>query len=57
MAKDLLGLRELSAEQITRILDTAMHFRSVNQRRIKKVPTLRGRTVVMAEIQPVQTQF
>ena len=44
--KDLLGLRDLSREEIVEILDTAARFRSVSERRIKKVPTLRGRTVV-----------
>ena len=44
--KDLLGLRDVSREEITEILDTAERFRSVSERRIKKVPTLRGRTVV-----------
>jgi aspartate carbamoyltransferase catalytic subunit len=46
--KDLLGLKDLSRDEITRILDTAARFRAVNARRIKKVPTLRGRTVVSA---------
>ncbi|MEC7983777.1 MAG: aspartate carbamoyltransferase catalytic subunit [Myxococcota bacterium] len=46
--KDILGLRLLNASQITTVLDTAEHFRSINQRRIKKVPTLRGRTVMIA---------
>ena len=44
--KDLLGLRDVPAEEITEILDTAARFREVGRRRIKKVPTLRGRTVV-----------
>jgi len=44
--KDMLGLRDATAEEITEILDTAARFRSVSERRIKKVPTLRGRTVV-----------
>lgn len=44
--KDMLGLRDLGAEEIAEILDTAAHFRAVSERRIKKVPTLRGRTVV-----------
>jgi len=44
--KDLLGLRDVSREEIIEILDTAERFRSVSERRIKKVPTLRGRTVV-----------
>lgn len=46
--KDLLGLRDLTREEIVEILDTAAHFRSVSERRIKKVPTLRGRTVALA---------
>ncbi len=46
--KDMLGLRDLSRERIVRILDVAAGFRQVNERRIKKVPTLRGRTVVMS---------
>ena len=44
--KDLLGLRGVAADEITHILDTAEKFRAVSERRIKKVPTLRGRTVV-----------
>ena len=44
--KDLLGLRDVSREEIDEILNTAERFRSVSERRIKKVPTLRGRTVV-----------
>ncbi len=44
--KDLLGLKDISAEEISEILDTAVGFRAISERRIKKVPTLRGRTVV-----------
>jgi aspartate carbamoyltransferase catalytic subunit len=44
--KDLLGIAELSAAEIRLILDTAESFREVAQRPIKKVPTLRGKTVV-----------
>jgi len=44
--KDLLGLRGVEADEITHILNTADKFRSISERRIKKVPTLRGRTVV-----------
>jgi aspartate carbamoyltransferase catalytic subunit len=36
----------LSAEEIVGILDTAENFREINQREIKKVPTLRGKTVI-----------
>lgn len=44
--RDLLGIRNLSAAEIKGILDTAETFREVNTREIKKVPTLRGKTVV-----------
>lgn len=44
--KDLLGIEDLSAEEINLILDTAETFRDVNQRDIKKVPTLRGKTII-----------
>ncbi len=44
--KHLLGIRELSAEEITHLLDTAETFRDVSRREIKKVPALRGRTVI-----------
>jgi aspartate carbamoyltransferase catalytic subunit len=44
--KDLLGLRQLSADEIRHILQTAASFREVSLRPIKKVPALRGKTVV-----------
>ena len=44
--RDLLGIRNLSAAEITGILDTAENFREINAREIKKVPTLRGKTVI-----------
>jgi len=44
--KDLLGIRELNAEEILTILDTAETFKEVSARTIKKVPSLRGRTVI-----------
>ncbi len=46
LGKDLLGLESLSAEQIRLILDTAEPFKEVSERAIKKVPTLRGKTIV-----------
>lgn len=46
LGKDLLGLEHLSAEQITVILDTAGPLKEISERAIKKVPTLRGATVV-----------
>jgi aspartate carbamoyltransferase catalytic subunit len=44
--RDLLGIRGLSAAEIKGILDTAENFREINSREIKKVPTLRGKTVI-----------
>jgi aspartate carbamoyltransferase catalytic subunit len=44
--KDLLGIAELSVGEINLILDTAETFREVSNRKIKKVPTLRGKTVI-----------
>lgn len=41
--KDILGIEDLSREEIEAILDTAKEFEKVNQRAIKKVPTLRGK--------------
>ncbi len=44
--KDLLGISDLKVEEINLILDTAETFRDVNRRQIKKVPTLRGKTII-----------
>ncbi len=44
--KHLLGLRELSAEELTFILDTAEGFEGISTRAVKKAPALRGRLVV-----------
>jgi len=44
--KDLLGLEDLTAEEIELVLDTAKSFKEVSTRKVKKVPTLRGKTVV-----------
>ena len=44
--KHLLGLRELSAEEITYILDTAEGFEQISTRQVKKAPALRGKLVV-----------
>src|SRR5438552_976835 len=50
--KHLLGIRELSADQITHLLDTAETFRDISKREIKKVPALRGRTVINLFFEP-----
>ncbi|MGH9429095.1 MAG: aspartate carbamoyltransferase catalytic subunit [Terriglobia bacterium] len=44
--KHLLGIQELSVEEIQLILETAESFREISTRPIKKVPTLRGKTVI-----------
>ncbi|MEW6731873.1 MAG: aspartate carbamoyltransferase catalytic subunit [Acidobacteriota bacterium] len=50
--KDLLGIRELSVEEINTILDTADAFKEISRRAIKKVPALRGRTVINLFFEP-----
>src|SRR5436309_4114763 len=50
--KHLLGIRELNAGEITHLLDTAETFREVSKRQIKKVPALRGRTVINLFFEP-----
>ncbi len=44
--KHLIGFDDYTADDIMTILETAVRFRSVNERRIKKIPTLKGFTVV-----------
>ena len=44
--KDILGMRDISVDEINLILDTADSFVEVSTREIKKVPTLRGKTIV-----------
>lgn len=44
--KDLLGLEDLSKDEINLILETALSFREVGMREVKKVPALRGMTLV-----------
>jgi len=50
--KDLLSITDLSTEEIYLILDTAEAMREIGQRPIKKVPTLRGKTVVNLFFEP-----
>jgi aspartate carbamoyltransferase catalytic subunit len=50
--KDILGTRDLSREVISAILDTAESFKEVSTREIKKVPTLRGRTIINLFFEP-----
>ena len=50
--KDLLGIAELSPEEIELVLDTAEAMKEVGTRPIKKVPALRGKTVVNLFYEP-----
>lgn len=52
LGKDLLGLEPLSSDQIRLILDTAEPFKEISERSIKKVPTLRGSTIVNLFFEP-----
>ena len=44
--KDILGIKDLSVDEINVILETAESFLEISTREIKKVPTLRGKTVI-----------
>src|SRR5436190_485832 len=50
--KHLLDIESLSADEITTVLDTARAFKAVGERAIKKVPALRGKTVVNLFVEP-----
>jgi len=50
--KDLLGIADLSPEEISLILDTAVAMKEIGTRQIKKVPALRGKTVVNLFFEP-----
>lgn len=50
--KDLLGIEELSVDEINFLLDSALAFKQVGERFVKKVPSLRGKTVVNLFIEP-----
>ena len=52
MKKDLLSIDDLSSDEIYRVLDTAEAMREIGERPIKKVPTLRGKTVVNLFYEP-----
>src|SRR5246127_3869302 len=50
--KDLLGLRELTADEINFVLETTDAFKQVGTREIKKVPSLQGKTLVNFFVEP-----
>ena len=51
-SKDLLGIKELRADDIYHVLETSDGFMDVLRRDIKKVPPLRGKTVVSLFFEP-----
>src|SRR5437660_1516338 len=50
--KDLLAIQDLSADELNVILDTTAAFKTVGTREIKKVPALRGKTMVNFFVEP-----
>jgi aspartate carbamoyltransferase catalytic subunit len=50
--RHLLGLEGVPASEITTILDSAASFKEISERDIKKVPTLRGKTVINLFYEP-----
>jgi len=50
--KDLIGIRDLTAEELNLVLDTAAAFKQVGTREIKKVPALRGKTLINFFVEP-----
>jgi len=60
LGKDLLGIENLDRSEIERILETAQRMTEIGTRDVKKVPTLRGRTIVNLFFEPstrTQTSF
>jgi aspartate carbamoyltransferase catalytic subunit len=52
MGRDLLSIEDLGRDEIERILETAKHMQEVGRRDVKKVPTLRGRTIINLFFEP-----
>lgn len=52
VAQHLLNIEDLSVKEIHTVLDTATSFKEVNERTIKKLPTLRGRTIINLFLEP-----
>src|SRR6266487_2438495 len=50
--KDLLGIEDLTREEIELILDQADSFKEISMREIKKVPALRGKTIIFFFVEP-----
>jgi aspartate carbamoyltransferase catalytic subunit len=52
MGRGLLGIEDLDRDDIEKILDTAMKMKEIGERDVKKVPTLRGRTIINLFFEP-----
>jgi aspartate carbamoyltransferase catalytic subunit len=52
IGRDLLSIEDLERDEIERILETAKHMQEVGRREVKKVPTLRGRTLINLFFEP-----
>jgi len=52
IGRDLLGIEDLDREDLELILETALHMQEIGTREVKKVPTLRGRTIVNLFFEP-----
>jgi len=52
IGQDLLSIEDLGRDEIERILETARHMQEIGQRDVKKVPTLRGRTIINLFFEP-----
>ena len=52
MPKDLVSIKDISKEETEALIDTALSFKAVLRRDIKKVPALRGKTVVNLFFEP-----
>ena len=50
--KHIMTMSDMTTDDVVQILDTAESFKEVNERRIKKLPTLRGRTIVNLFLEP-----
>ena len=50
--KDVIAIHDLTADEIGLVLDMASSFKEISRRDIKKVPTLRGKTVVLLFYEP-----
>ena len=52
IGRDILGIEDLSRSDIELILETAEHMQEIGRREVKKVPTLRGRTLINLFFEP-----